>query len=88
MFNWHGARTGAYFSTAPFLGAITAIIILGEPLTLRLLAAGTLMAAGVWLHLTEKHDHEHIREELEQVVAFYHLDRTPHLESLATLERG
>ena len=28
------ARTGAYFSTAPFQGALAAILFLGEPLTL------------------------------------------------------
>jgi len=27
------ARTGAYFSTAPFLGAVLAIVLLGEPAT-------------------------------------------------------
>jgi drug/metabolite transporter (DMT)-like permease len=56
------ARTGAYFSTAPFLGAVAAIPLLGEPLTLQLLAAGTLMGLGVWLHLTERHAHEHEHE--------------------------
>jgi len=54
------ARTGAYFSTAPFLGAITSVVVLGEPVTVGLLAAGSLMAFGVWLHLTERHEHEHI----------------------------
>jgi drug/metabolite transporter (DMT)-like permease len=49
------ARTGAYFSTAPFLGAIAALAILQEPLTVQLLAAGALMAIGVCLHLTEHH---------------------------------
>src|SRR5215475_4293791 len=49
------ARTGAYFSTAPFIGAATALIALEQPLTAQLVAAGTLMAVGVWLHLTERH---------------------------------
>jgi hypothetical protein len=53
------ARTGAYFSTAPFLGSAAAVVILGEPVTIQLLAAGALMALGVWLHLTERHEHEH-----------------------------
>jgi drug/metabolite transporter (DMT)-like permease len=52
------ARTGAYFSVAPFFGAAVAIA-LGEPVTLPLLIAGTLMAAGIWLHLTEHHQHAH-----------------------------
>jgi len=46
------ARTGAYFSSAPFLGADAAIVFLREPLTVQLLIAGCLMGIGVWLHLT------------------------------------
>jgi drug/metabolite transporter (DMT)-like permease len=53
------ARTGAYFATAPFLGALVAIVFLREPITPQLLIAGGLMAFGVWLHLTEDHAHEH-----------------------------
>jgi drug/metabolite transporter (DMT)-like permease len=58
------ARTGAYFSTAPFLGAIAAILLLAEPITIQLAAAGALMAVGVWLHVTEVHEHEHIHEPM------------------------
>ncbi len=53
------ARTGAYFSTAPFLGAIAALALLQEPVTVQLLAAGVLMALGVWRHPTEHHEHLH-----------------------------
>lgn len=49
-------RTGAYFSVAPFFGAALALAS-GEAITLRLLMAGLLMGLGVWLHLTEKHEH-------------------------------
>jgi drug/metabolite transporter (DMT)-like permease len=56
------ARTGAYFSVAPFFGA-TLAVLMGEPVTLPLIAAGALMALGVWLHLTERHEHEHLHEE-------------------------
>jgi drug/metabolite transporter (DMT)-like permease len=59
------ARTGAYFSVAPFFGALLAISLLGEPLTATLLVAGLLMAAGVWLHLTERHEHLHAHEAME-----------------------
>ena len=52
------ARTGAYFSLAPFIGAGLAVA-LGAPLSAALLAAAGLMAAGVWLHLTEHHEHAH-----------------------------
>jgi len=66
------ARTGAYFSTAPFLGALASILILGEPLTVQLLIAGGLMAFGVWLHLTESHEHEHMHEAMEHAHAHVH----------------
>ena len=53
------ARTGAYFSVAPFIGAAVAIGLLGETATLPFWLAATLMAVGVWLHLTEDHAHDH-----------------------------
>ncbi|MBI3530228.1 MAG: EamA family transporter [Betaproteobacteria bacterium] len=59
------ARTGAYFSTAPFAGALIALPLLGEPVTVQLTLAGALMGAGVWLHLTERHDHRHSHEPLD-----------------------
>jgi drug/metabolite transporter (DMT)-like permease len=59
------ARTGAYFSTAPFIGATLAVVMLGEPVTAQLLGAGALMAIGLYLHLAERHDHEHAHEPLE-----------------------
>ena len=68
------ARTGAYFSVAPFFGAILAIILLGEPLTLPLLGAGLLMAIGVWLHLSEHHEHQHRHSALEHTHEHVHGD--------------
>ena len=59
------ARTAAYFSIAPFFGAIVAIPLLREPVSMGLVVAGALMATGVWLHLTERHEHEHTHEALE-----------------------
>lgn len=59
------ARTGAYFSFAPFLGAALSILFLGEKLTLNFGIAASFMAVGLWLHLTETHDHEHLHECLE-----------------------
>jgi drug/metabolite transporter (DMT)-like permease len=53
------ARTGAYFATAPFVGAALSIWFLHEPVTGWLLVAGGLMAVGVWLHISEHHEHEH-----------------------------
>lgn len=59
------ARTGAYFSTAPFAGAALSVVLLREPLTGQLAVAAALMAAGVWLHLSERHQHRHTHEALE-----------------------
>ncbi len=53
------ARTGAYFSTAPFVGAALAVTALNKPMSMRLLAAATFIVIGVWLHLTETHEHVH-----------------------------
>ena len=58
------ARTGAYFATAPFMGAALAALWLAEPLTWPLIAAGALMLVGVWLHLTERHDHFHLHDAM------------------------
>ncbi|UDQ87825.1 DMT family transporter [Xanthobacter autotrophicus] len=59
------ARTGAYFSLAPFVGAELAIVLLGEAITSQLVIAGLFMALGLWLHLSEQHEHEHAHEALE-----------------------
>jgi drug/metabolite transporter (DMT)-like permease len=59
------ARTGAYFSLAPFVGAVLAVVMLGDPLSLKLLVAGGLMGLGLWLHLSERHDHEHAHDLME-----------------------
>lgn len=58
------ARTGAYFSAAPFVGAVLALVLFGEPLTARLVAAAALMGVGLYLHLAEHHEHEHAHEEM------------------------
>jgi drug/metabolite transporter (DMT)-like permease len=66
------ARTGAYFSLAPFVGAVIAVALLGEPLTFRLILAGPLMAFGLYLHLAERHEHDHVHEPLEHTHAHVH----------------
>jgi len=68
------ARTGAYFSIAPFIGATGGFLLLREPVTASLLMAGCAMAIGVWLHITEHHEHRHIHE------AFAHDHRHDHDE--------
>lgn len=59
------SRTGAYFSTAPFIGALIALALLREPVTPTFWLASILMGVGVWLHLTERHEHLHTHEPLE-----------------------
>jgi drug/metabolite transporter (DMT)-like permease len=59
------ARTSAYFSLAPFVGAGLAIIFLKEPISLQLVLAAIFMGIGIWLHLSEYHSHEHQHEEME-----------------------
>jgi drug/metabolite transporter (DMT)-like permease len=58
------ARTGAHFSTAPFIGAAIAVPLLGETFTPVLLVATALMAVATWLVLTESHGHEHEHHRL------------------------
>lgn len=53
------ARTGAYFATAPFVGAVISMVWLGEPVSAGFGWAAGLMAAGVALHLSERHAHLH-----------------------------
>jgi drug/metabolite transporter (DMT)-like permease len=73
------ARTGAYFSVAPFFGATLAIGLQHEPLTLALLAAAGLMAWGVWLHVSERHEHTHKHERLEHSHSHVHDEHHRHV---------
>lgn len=72
------ARTGAYFSLAPFVGAIIAIAFLHEPLTAKLIVAGALMGLGLWLHLAERHEHEHDHTALEHEHSHVHDEHHQH----------
>jgi drug/metabolite transporter (DMT)-like permease len=73
------ARTGAYFSTAPFIGAAIAIVVLHEPMTGGFWLAAALMAAGVWLHLTERHDHVHAHAPMVHAHAHTHDSHHQHV---------
>jgi drug/metabolite transporter (DMT)-like permease len=66
------ARTGAYFSTAPFIGAAVAIAAFHEPTSAAFWVAAAFMAGGVWLHLTEQHQHEHTHETLAHTHSHTH----------------
>ncbi len=75
------ARTGAYFSTAPFVGAVLALFLFAEPFTARLVVAALLMGVGVYLHLTEKHEHEHGHEPMTHEHSHVHDAHHQHAHS-------
>lgn len=66
------ARTAAHFGTAPFIGAILSVLLLGEPLSGTLLAAFGFMLVATWLVLTERHAHEHLHLPLEHAHRHIH----------------
>jgi drug/metabolite transporter (DMT)-like permease len=66
------ARTGAYFSVAPFFGAALALILLAEQTTPLFWIAAALMAVGVLLHMTERHEHQHAHEPMEHTHPHVH----------------
>lgn len=72
------ARTGAYFSLAPFIGALLAVIIFRDAITAQIVSAGLLMGLGLWLHLSERHDHDHAHEAVEHDHAHTHDDHHQH----------
>ncbi|MEK9803848.1 MAG: DMT family transporter, partial [Curvibacter sp.] len=77
------ARTGAYFSTAPFLGAAVALGLLGESATPAFWLAAALMGLGVWLHLSERHEHAHTHEPLEHSHRHVHDEHHQHAHDQA-----
>ena len=72
------ARTGAYFSLAPFIGVAVAVIVFGDPVTAQVAVAGLLMGLGLYLHLAERHDHDHRHEELLHEHAHSHDEHHRH----------
>jgi drug/metabolite transporter (DMT)-like permease len=72
------ARTSAYFSIAPFAGIALALAVLGEVPGLLFWLALPLAATGVWLHVTEKHAHDHLHEPLEHAHSHVHDEHHRH----------
>lgn len=58
------ARESAYFATAPFIGALGAVLLTGESFGPGQGLATLLMATGVVLLFTERHQHEHLHDAL------------------------
>lgn len=77
------ARTGAYFSIAPFIGVVFSLWLLHETPTPLFWIAGLLMAAGVWLHLTERHEHLHEHGPLAHAHRHVHDEHHRHEHPIA-----
>ncbi|MEO7067585.1 MAG: EamA family transporter [Rhodanobacter sp.] len=76
------ARTGAYFSTAPFMGAAIAILAFGDNASPIFWLATALMGAGVWLHLTERHEHLHTHEPMTHTHRHVHDEHHQHVHDV------
>jgi drug/metabolite transporter (DMT)-like permease len=59
------ARTGSVFALAPFIGAATAWAAGDRHADAGALVAAVLFAAGIYLHLTERHRHRHAHAAIE-----------------------
>jgi drug/metabolite transporter (DMT)-like permease len=68
------ARTGSIFAAAPFVGAAIAWGLGQRPAGPSTLVAGALFAVGLWLHLTEHHEHAHTHEAIAHSHAHSHGD--------------
>jgi drug/metabolite transporter (DMT)-like permease len=77
------ARTGAYFSVAPFFGAALALLMLNESASAGFWFAALLMAMGVWLHLTERHEHEHTHDQMRHTHSHVHDEHHRHEHAFA-----
>ena len=67
-------RTGIFFSLAPFIGAVTSLILLQEWIGWVMFPAIMLTVAGVWLISTEKHLHLHLHQEVVHTHLHNHKD--------------
>jgi drug/metabolite transporter (DMT)-like permease len=69
------ARTGSIFAAAPFVGAALAWTLGQGAAGPATLAASVLFVTGLWLHLTERHEHEHGHDAVVHEHAHSHGDR-------------
>jgi drug/metabolite transporter (DMT)-like permease len=72
------ARQSAIFATAPFVGALLSLPVLGEAPGTRELLAAILMGAGVALLVSEKHAHVHEHQALEHEHLHVHDEHHQH----------
>jgi drug/metabolite transporter (DMT)-like permease len=72
------ARQAALFATAPFIGAVASVPLLGDVIVWRDVVAGALMALGLALLLRARHAHEHVHDALEHEHAHVHDEHHRH----------
>lgn len=72
------ARTGAYFSIAPFVGAAVSLLMLGDTPGAGFWISSMLMGAGIWLHLTERHVHVHAHDPIAHAHEHVHDEHHRH----------
>ena len=72
------ARTGAYFSVAPFFGAALSLLLFADAPGPLFWIAAVLMAVGVGLHLSERHLHRHIHEAAHHAHGHVHDEHHVH----------
>jgi len=72
------ARQAAFFATAPFAGAVAAVPLLGEHVSLRDVGAAAAMAIGVAVMVRARHGHLHAHAPLEHEHAHVHDEHHRH----------
>lgn len=70
------AREAAFFATAPFIGALAAVPVLGERWMTGDYVAAFVMGIGVIILVTEHHSHDHVHLDMEHDHMHSHTD--PH----------
>jgi drug/metabolite transporter (DMT)-like permease len=72
------AREAAFFATAPFVGALVAVPLLGERFSVSGSVAAALMIAGVAVLLRARHSHRHVHDALVHDHAHVHDEHHRH----------
>jgi len=67
-------RTGAFFSFAPFIGAVVSLVLLREWIGWVIFPATGFMIIGLWLIISEKHAHIHIHPTVIHTHSHVHND--------------